>query len=129
MSSSLQLAVGITCFAAASCLVAASLIADPDSEQAVLLAALLATANALCALVLAHLGASRPSTRGFFGAVMGGMLLRMGTTLAGFAVGLRLLMLPTIPLALALVAYTGLFTAAELALWSRQDFSPRVRLS
>lgn len=126
---SLQLAFGLTLFAASSCLIAARLTADPAAKTAVVFSALLATVNALCALLLSHVGATRRSTKAFFGAVLGGMLFRMGATLAGFMIGLKVLLLPPAALATALLAYTGLFTAAEVALWSRQNFRPRVRTS
>jgi hypothetical protein len=127
--SSLQLAFGMTVFAAVSCLLAGRLASNPASETAVLLSALLATGNALCALLLSHIGATRRSLKAFFGAVLGGMLLRMGTTLAGFVIGLKVLLLPALPFAAALLIFTGLFTAAEVALWSRQGFSPRAEPS
>ena len=119
----------MTIFAAASCLVATRLTSDRAAETAVLFSALLATANALCALLFSHFGARRRSTKAFFGAVLGGMLLRMGTTLTGFVIGLKILLLPAVTFAVALLAYTGLFIAAEIALWSRQNFSPRVQSS
>ena len=65
----------------------------------------------------------------FFGAVLGGMLFRMGATLAGFVIGLKVLLLPPAALATALLTYTGLFIGAEVMLWSRQDFSPRIQPS
>ena len=129
MITSLQLAFGLTLFAASSCLIAARLTADPGAETAVVFSALLATVNALCALLLSHVGATRRSTKAFFGAVLGGMLFRMGATLAGFMIGLKVLLLPPAALAAALLAYTGLFTAAEVAWWTRQNFNPRVQTS
>ena len=36
---------------------------------------------------------------------------------------------PAGPFAVALLTYTGLFIAAEVSLWSRQDFSRRVQTS
>jgi branched-subunit amino acid ABC-type transport system permease component len=124
---SLQLAFGMTLFAAASSLIAVGLTSDTAAETAVLFSALLATVNALLALWLSHIGATRTSTKAFFGAVLGGMLLRMGTTLAGFVIGLKVLLLPAMAFAAALLTYTGLFIAAEVTLWSRQSFSPRVQ--
>jgi hypothetical protein len=116
-------------FAAATCLVALSLTSDPAAETAFLLSALLAVLNGLSSLLLSHIGARRSSTKGFFGAVFGGMVLRMATTLAGFVMGVKVLLLPAVPFALALLILTGVFTIAEVALWSRQDFSPRVQPS
>ncbi len=119
----------MTLFAAASCLLAARLTPDQPAQTAVLFAALLATVNAMCALLLSHIGATRRSTKAFFGAVLGGMLFRMGVTLAGFMIGLKVLLLPPAALAAALLTYTGLFTGAEVMLWSRQDFSRPVQTS
>lgn len=127
MITSLQLAFGMTLFAAASSLIAAGLTSDTAAETAVLFSALLATGNALVALLFSHIGATRTSTKAFFGAVLGGMLFRMGTTLAGFVIGLKVLLLPAITFAAALLTYTGLFIAAEVALWTRQNFHPRVQ--
>ena len=119
----------MTLFAAASCLVAASLASNAAAELAVLFSALIATGNGVFALLLSHLGSQRQSLKGFFGAVFGGMVLRMGTTLGGFAIGLKVLLLPPALFAATLLTFTTLFTAAEVALWSRQDFSPRVQPS
>ncbi|MBK5257885.1 MAG: hypothetical protein JJE39_17815 [Vicinamibacteria bacterium] len=129
MITSLQLAFGMTLFAAASSLIVAGLISDIAAETAVFFSALLATGNALSALLLSHIGGTRQSTKAFFGAVLGGMLFRMAATLAGFWIGLKILLLPAIALAVALLTYTGLFIAAEVSLWSRQDFSRRVQAS
>lgn len=116
-------------FSACTCFAASRLISDLPSERAVLYAAALATLNAVCALGLSRLGAQYPSTKGFFGAIFGGMVLRMGLTLSGLVLGLKALALPALPLAVSLLAFTALFTTAEVALWSRQDFSPRGQLS
>ena len=123
------MAFGMTAFAAMSCLVVGGVLADPGALAAVQLAALIATFNGVGALVLSHVGASRATNLGFFGAVFGGMVLRMGTTLAGLLIGVKILLLPAVPFAVALLAFTALFTVAEVALWSRQNFSPKVQLS
>jgi hypothetical protein len=119
----------MTLFAAASSLIVAGLMPNLAAETAVFFSALLATGNALCALLLSHIGGTRRSTKAFFGAVLGGMLFRMTATLAGFWFGLKILLLPAVTFAVALLAYTGLFIAAEVSLWSRQDFSRRVQAS
>ncbi|MEO8501655.1 MAG: hypothetical protein ABI565_12120 [Vicinamibacteria bacterium] len=129
MISSLQLALGITAFSAAFCLVATTLTSDRASQTAVFFSALIATCNSLCALLVSHIGSKQHSLKAFFRAIFGGMILRMGTTLAGVAIGLEVLLLPALPLAVTLLSLTGLYTAAEVTLWSRQDFSPRVQLS
>lgn len=126
MKTSLHLAFGMTVFAAASCALVLGLSTDRGAQTAVLLSALLATLNGIGALCLSLLGARWTSTKAFFGAVFGGMVLRMGLTLAGFGIGLRVLELPEAPFAAALLTFTALFTAAETAVWSRQNFSPRV---
>jgi branched-subunit amino acid ABC-type transport system permease component len=119
----------MTVFTAAVCLVVTGFTNDPGAKTAVFLSALLATANGLCALALSHVGSKRQSTKAFFGAVLGGMLLRMGTTLGGFVIGLKVLLLPVVPLTAALLSFTACFTVAEVTLWSRQNFSPKVQLS
>ena len=92
-------------------------------------AAVLSTGNGLCALLLTDLGARRSSTKAFFGAVFGGMVLRMGTTLGGCVIAIRVFQLPIAPFVATLLTFTALFTAAEVALWSRRNFSPKVQLS
>jgi len=119
----------MTAFSAASCLIVAGLSSDRASELAVFFSALLATLNALCALLLSHLGSKRGSMKAFFGAVFGGMVLRMGTTLGGLLVGVKVLLLPALPFAVSLLTFTAVFTAAEVALWSKQNFSLRVQAS
>ena len=119
----------MTVFAAACCLLVTSLSLDPGAEAAVWIAAVIATFNGVCAVVLSHIGANRSSTKAFFGAIFGGMVLRTGATLAAFGVGLKMLLLPAAPFAAALLTFTALFTAAEVWVWSRQNFSPKVQLS
>jgi len=126
LKTSLHLAFAMTVFAAASCVLAVGFSTDRGAETSVLFSALLATVNGIGALALSHLGSRWSSTKAFFGAVFGGMVLRMGLTLAGFVIGLRVLHLPEAPFAAALLTFTALFTAAETAVWSRQNFSPRV---
>lgn len=129
MKTSLQLAFGLTVFSALSCLVASKLTSDAAVETTVFFSALLATVNALCALLLSRVGMMRSSTKAFFGAVLGGMLFRMAATLVGFMIGLKVLLLPPATFAAALLTYTGLFITAEVSLWSRQDFSGRIQTS
>lgn len=129
MFTSLHIAFGIALFAAASGQTLAWLASDVASETAILFAALLATGNALGALSLTHIAGKRHTTKAFFGAVFGGMMIRMGATLAGFVIGLKVLALPAPVFAGALLGYTLLFTAIEVSLWSRQSFSPQVQPS
>ena len=119
----------MTAFSAVCCLVVAGVNPDPRASAAVFVSALIATGNALCALLLSHLGTKAGTMKAFFRAVFGGMVLRMGTTLAGLLVGVKVLLLPVLPFAVSLLTFTGVFTAAEIALWSRQNFSPRVQPS
>jgi hypothetical protein len=126
---SLQLALGMTVFSAAACLITASVTSDLAAQAAVLFSALIAIFNGLSALLLSHLGSKRQSLKAFFGAIFGGMVLRMGVTLAGLAVGLKVFALPVAPFAVALLTFTGLFTAAEVTFWYRQTSSSRVQLS
>jgi branched-subunit amino acid ABC-type transport system permease component len=123
------MAFGMACFSGVCCLIVAASTSDGPSELAVLLSALIATSNGLCTLWLSHLGSKGGSMKAFFGAVFGGMVLRMGTTLAGLLIGIKVLLLPALPFAAALLSFTGVFTAAEVTLWSRQNFSPRVQHS
>ncbi len=119
----------MTLFSAVSCLIVAGLTSDRAAETAVFVSALIATGNGVSALLLAHFGSRRGSMKAFFGAIFGGMALRMATTLAGLLVGVKVFLLPALPFAGALLAFTFVFTAAELTLWSRQNFSPRVQPS
>ena len=125
----LQLAIGITSFGLLSCLTLIGLTTDTAARLAIGVAAAIGTGNAVSALVLAHLGGGLRSTKAFFGAIFGGMVLRMGTTLGGLLLGVKVLLLPAAPFAIALLAYTSLFTALEVVQWSRHDFSPRVQPS
>lgn len=119
----------MTLFSAAGCLIVALLTSDRGAETAVFVAALIATLNGVGAVLLTHLGSKRGSMKAFFAAIFGGMALRMGTTLAGLLIGVKVLLLPALPFAAALLTFTGVFTAAEVTLWSRQNFSPRVQPS
>ena len=122
------MALGMAAFGAVSCLVGGSVL-EPVVRTSFSTGVAIATANALCALLLAQVGARRPSMKAFFGAIFGGMVLRMASTLGGLLIGAKLFSLPAVPLAAALLTYTALFTAVEVGQWSRQDFSPRVQLS
>lgn len=129
LSTSLQTAFGMALLAGFCGIAATRVFADAATGQAVAAGAALAAFNGLSALVLAGLGARQASTKGFFSAVFGGMVLRMATTLAGFLAGVKLLLLPATSFAVSLLLFSGAFTAAEIALWSRQNFSPRTQLS
>ena len=129
MITPLQLALGMPALSFASYLVTMGLTEDRAIRGAVLFAALIATANGLCALALSRVGAGQQSMKAFFRAIFGGMVVRMGTTLVGFAIGIKVLLLPVVPFAAALLMLTFLFTAAELAVWSRQDFAPKAHRS
>jgi hypothetical protein len=124
-----KLAIGTLALGVLSCLAVIARTDDAATQVAVVLAALIGTSNALCALWLARLGAGQASNKAFFGAVFGGMFLRMTTALGGFIIGLRILALPAAPFSTALLLYTVFFMALEVAAWSRRDFSPGVQTS
>lgn len=128
MSNFLKTTLGIALLATASAATLPTLVGGAAGAAAALAAAI-AGFNGAAALVLAEAGSRSTSTRGFFAAVFGGMVLRMGLTLGAFVAAVRLLALPATPFAVSLLAFTGLFMAAELRLWSRQNFSPRSQLS
>ena len=119
----------MTAFSAACCGIVAATSSDPATLNAVFVSAFIATGNAQCALLLSHLGMKAGSTKGFFGAVFGGMVLRMATTLSGLLIGVKIFELPALPFAGSLLAFTFVFTAAEVSLWSRQNSSSRVQTS
>jgi hypothetical protein len=127
--SSLQLAFGITTFSAAACGIVAATSSDPATSTPVFVSAFIATGNALCALLLSHLGLKSGSMKAFFRAVFGGMVLRMATTLFGLLIGIKVFLLSALPFAGSLLAFTLVFMAAEVSVWSRQDFSSRVQPS
>jgi hypothetical protein len=85
----------------------------------VLLGAALAAANTLAAYGLV-LWAQRRSTNTFMGAVLGGMVGRMGLMLAAVVASVLGLGLPKVPLALSLLAYFVLFLVFEISVLQKQ---------
>ena len=86
-------------------------------------AALYGSALALVNTILAHsivLWSDRRSTNVFLGAVLGGMVGRMGLLLIAVLAGVLVLGLPKLPLAVALLAYFVLFLVMELAILHRR---------
>jgi hypothetical protein len=104
--------------------VAASLAAAwPALEEAwraaVLTGAALASVNTVAAYLLA-VSFMEKSPNAFLGAVLGGMVARMGMMLAAFVVAVRVGALPAVPLAASLLAYFVGFLVFELALLHRR---------
>lgn len=122
-----QFAATLAAATVSSGVAAVAFVDESAMGTAVLCAATLSSFNALCALGLAEIGATRKSTKAFFGAVFGGMLARMATTLAGLFVAVRIFHLPIAPFTVTLLGCTAVFTAVETAIWSRQNFSSQVQ--
>ena len=93
--------------------------ADPPTRWAVALGGALAVANTLAAHGLV-LWSSRRSTNAFLGAVLGGMVGRMGLMLVAVVAGVLLLGLPKLPLAVSLLSYFVLFLIMELSILHRR---------
>lgn len=83
------------------------------------LGAALAAVNTLAAYGLV-LWAQRRSTNTFMGAVLGGMVGRMGLMLAAVVAGVLVLGLPKVPLAISLLAYFVLFLVFEISVLQKQ---------
>lgn len=115
--------------AAIGAIVAARAIDDAPARGAFFFATTLATFNGVAALALAAIGSRSASTKGFFASVFGGMVARMATSGVGILVAVKFWSLPAVTLAVSFLAFTALFTVFEVALWSRQTFSPRTQLS
>lgn len=93
-----------------------------ESRAAVLLGAGLAAANTIAAFVLATWSMGR-SANVFLGAVLGGMVARMGVMLAAFAAAAKGFGVPALPLAVSLLSYFVLFLVFELAILHRRTTS------
>jgi len=92
---------------------------SPAALYGVVLGAALAAANTLAAYGLV-LWAQRRSTNTFMGAVLGGMVGRMGLMLAAVVAGVLVLGLPKVPLAISLLAYFVLFLVFEISVLQKQ---------
>lgn len=99
-----------------------------ESRKAALAGAMLAAANTLAAYGLVLWAAGR-STNAFMGAVLGGMVGRMGVMLAAVVAAVLLLGLPTVPLAVSLLAYFVLFLVFELTVLQRRTSGAGARRS
>jgi hypothetical protein len=91
----------------------------PSARRAALAGAVLAAANTVAAYGLAVWSANR-STSVFMGAVLGGMVGRMGLMLAAVVAAVLFLGLPKVPLALSLLSYFVVFLVFELTLLHRR---------
>jgi hypothetical protein len=88
---------------------------EPRARSAALLGGTLAAINTLAAYGLATWSIGR-STNAFLGAVLGGMVGRMGLMLVAVVAAVLALGLPKVPLAISLLAYFVVFLVMELAL-------------
>jgi hypothetical protein len=92
---------------------------DPHGLRSAAFGAGLAGVNAIAAYAIAIWSRGR-STNVFMGAVLGGMVGRMGLMLAAVAAGLGLLDLRRLPLVTALLTYFVIFLAVELMVLNRR---------
>jgi hypothetical protein len=92
--------------------------ADGPTRGAAAYGAALALANTLVAHGLVR-WSSRRSTNAFLGAVLGGMVGRMGLMLAAVVAGILMLGLPKLPLAASLLSYFVVFLIMELTVLHR----------
>jgi branched-subunit amino acid ABC-type transport system permease component len=100
---------------------------EPRARWAACVGTALASLNTLAAYALV-VWSQRRSTTVFLGAVLGGMVGRMGLMLAAVAAGVLRLGLPKVPLAVSLLAYFVLFLILELTLLHRRTSpQPEVR--
>jgi hypothetical protein len=88
---------------------------DPRARWAAVLGGALAALNTLAAYALASWSIGR-STNAFLGAVLGGMVGRMGLMLVAVVAAVLALGLPKVPLAFSLLSYFVVFLVMELAL-------------
>lgn len=86
---------------------------EPRARWAALFGGVLAALNTLLAYGLVLWTAGR-STNTFLGAVLGGMVGRMGLMLLAVVAGVLVLGLPKVPLAVSLLSYFVLFLVMEL---------------
>jgi branched-subunit amino acid ABC-type transport system permease component len=98
------------------------------NRRAALAGALLAAVNTLGAYALV-LWASGRSTSAFMGAVLGGMVGRMGLMLAAVVAAVLFLGLPKVPLAVSLLGYFVVFLVFELTVLQRRTSGAEARRS
>jgi hypothetical protein len=87
--------------------------------RGIVLGGALAAANTLAAYGLVR-WAERRSTNAFMGAVLGGMVGRMGVMLAAVVGAVLVLGVPKVPLAVSLLSYFVFFLVFEIAVLQRQ---------
>lgn len=87
--------------------------------RGVVMGGALAAVNTLAAYGLVRWAQGR-STNAFMGAVLGGMVGRMGLMLAAVVAAVLLLGVPKVPLALSLLSYFVFFLIFEIAVLQRQ---------
>lgn len=117
----LRYTILVLCVAAATSALAWGMAlrrADAPTRWAVAFGGTLAVVNTLAAHGLV-LWSSRRSTNAFLGAVLGGMVGRMGLMLVAVVAGVLLLGLPKLPLTVSLLSYFVLFLVMELSILHR----------
>lgn len=90
-----------------------------EAVRGIAMGGALAAANTLAAFGLVRWAEGR-STNAFMGAVLGGMIGRMGVMLAAVVGAVLLLGVPKVPLALSLLSYFVFFLVFEIAVLQRQ---------
>lgn len=91
---------------------------EPAGRRAAVAGAALAVANTVAAYWLVRWSSGR-SVNTFMGAVLGGMVGRMGVMLAAVVAAVLLLELPEVPLAVSLLSYFVVFLVLELRVLHR----------
>jgi hypothetical protein len=92
---------------------------DAAAREAAVAGGALAAANAIAAYFIV-LWSERRSTNVFLGAVLGGMVGRMGILLGAVVAAVVVFGLPKVPLALSLLAYFVVFLVMELAILQKK---------
>ena len=92
---------------------------DPAARSAAILGGALAALNTLAAYALVVWSAPR-GTNVFLGAVLGGMVGRMGLLLCAVVAAILGLGVPKLPLALSLLGYFVVFLVIELAILQKR---------
>jgi hypothetical protein len=110
--------------AAALCL--AWPVLSAEQRPAVLVGAVLAAVNTVCAYALAQWSDGR-STSAFFTAVLGGMVARMFVLLGAVLVGVLLVGLSRVPFTVSLLSFFVVFLVLELAVLSHRPVGEGAR--
>lgn len=90
-----------------------------EALQAIVLGGAIAAANTLAAYGLVR-WAEKRSTNAFMGAVLGGMVGRMGLMLGAVVAAVLVLGVPKVPLAVSLLTYFVFFLVFEIAVLQKQ---------